>query len=257
MGVNPEDQTEPQSVSALLHKLKSPLTIFKGYGEMALTRWDTMDDAKKRELVVKMMAAADSLERAIEYDMAAITGARNLSADATPEPIERFTVVLSKIVADLTPSFPNLTFSCDGCDAIPVLDPRVFAVLVHHLVENAYTYGHPDRTILVELFCGRPGFVGVGVTNAGDDSSPQVGSEVFERGVTSGRGNGLGLWIVKNYLLEMGGEVSVQQLSDGLDRFTFFFNGSATTERGSQNEEAASAYRGRQCRDSAACPVDS
>jgi signal transduction histidine kinase len=130
--------------------------------------------------------------------------------------------LISSVVADLD----HLGAARVRVSAAPGLwawaDPDRLAQVLTNLVRNALQYSPPTAPVTVAASVG-PGTVQVAVDDHGPgiapDKLPQLFDRFGEHPATDTAGLGVGLWIVRELLTAMGGNVWVEQGADGGSSF--------------------------------------
>lgn len=196
-------------VSTVSHELRSPLTSVKGYVSLMLSRWDRIDDAKKREMLEQVHHDADRVTRLVTelLDISRLETGRLV--------LQRQMVDLgqlaSSVVDKVAMSYPRLECTVSiagGTEAYA--DPDKIEQVLTNLVENAAKYGDP---VGMEVTGGREGDVlRVSVTDRGDgipaEDLPRVFTKFFRRDHGRPTGTGLGLWISRGLVEAHGGELT-------------------------------------------------
>ncbi|WP_436796159.1 ATP-binding protein [Actinospongicola halichondriae] len=196
-------------VSTVSHELRSPLTSVKGYVSLMLSRWDRIDDAKKREMLEQVHHDADRVTRLVTelLDISRLETGRLV--------LQRQMVDLgqlaSTVVAKVAMSYPALDCSVSittGSDAYA--DPDKIEQVLTNLVENAAKYGDPTG---MEITGGLEGdHFRISVTDRGDgipaDDLPRVFTKFFRRDHGRPTGTGLGLWISRGLVEAHDGELT-------------------------------------------------
>ncbi len=132
------------------------------------------------------------------------------------EPGRLVPVNLDAVIREEVAGFPDAAIRYAGTP-VSVLADSLLPVIVTNLVGNAVKFGGPDATVTVRVEeRGRDVLVSV------EDTGPGVPDEVkerlftrFERGRASGRGQGLGLFIVRTLVTRYGGRVWVDDRVPG------------------------------------------
>ncbi len=148
----------------------------------------------------------DSIRRSTEIlkNVAAIRRIHQESASLSP-------VDLAAVIQDEIGAFPAASIRYDGRPALVCAD-GLLSMVFTNLIGNAVKFGGPDVriTIRVEELNGE-------VLVSVEDTGPGVPDEVkgvlfrrFERGIAKGKGEGLGLYIVRTLVERYGGRVRVE-----------------------------------------------
>lgn len=192
------------------HELRSPLTSIKGYTSVLLSRWDDIEDERKRALLEQIRDDADRVTRLITellYVSRLETG--QLVLQCRPVDIEQ----LARAVIE------KLSFTCPELDCTVALpgdfpevpaDPDKVEQVLTNLVENAAKYGsvHGMRVSGTVL----DGAVAVEVTDTGAGipaaDLPRVFDKFFRGDTATPTGIGLGLWISRGLVEAHGGRLT-------------------------------------------------
>lgn len=216
------EHTQGLFVGAMVHELKTPLTIIRGYGETMIKHWERLEDYKKRDYVERMIAGTVTLDQTIENDLKIIRhDAEGWKSECILIP--NINQQVESIVNNMTVKFPLEFWESEVTSAVSA-DARVLQIILEHLIENAHTHGFKDRPIVVTVLEHRRS-VEISITSWGTTVDRlRLTNECFNRGSRgkASSGSGLGLWIVKNYARSMGSEVSVNQVDRGGERKTTF-----------------------------------
>jgi signal transduction histidine kinase len=198
------------------HRLKTALAVITGWAGTLVDRWDQLDDDRKREGLSIIRKAAEGMA----------DQARQLLSDARAE-IRLLDLVpvrldLREVLDVNVATFEGLSQShrishttARDVDVIVEVDPAALQQVLGHLLENAVKYSpmasavtvaarRDAEHVLIEV-CDE----GIGVPNDIDVFAP------FQRGDTATEGAGLGLYIVRNLVRTMGGEVTAAPNTGG------------------------------------------
>jgi signal transduction histidine kinase len=191
------------------HRLKTALAVINGWATTLEERWENLDDDRRRQGV--------SVIRRTSSGMA--DDARRLLDDARAE---MFLLDLAPVAIDLRDVLEVNVAMLEGLsqthaiahatppdvDVIVQVDPGALQQILGHLLENAVKYSPDGTTVTV---AARRDDVGVliDVTDAGVGLPSDIDVFApFERGDTETEGAGLGLYIVRNLVRAMGGEIT-------------------------------------------------
>ncbi len=208
------------------HDLRTPLTSIRGYAEAIADGAVEGKDARIRAADV-----ISSESRRLERLVADLLDLARLDAhqfSLHPAPVDARSVVRDAVEA-FGPAAAELglALDVDAGDAVPVVtDAQRLAQIVANLVENALKFATTRVAVGVEANGGR---VVLHVDDDGAGIAPADLPRVFERLYTSrtvpGRtlGTGIGLAIVHELAVAMGGDARVEPLDNVGTRFVVTF----------------------------------
>lgn len=192
------------------HDLQSPLASIKGLINVA--RYDT-EDKKTFVYFDKMTERVNSLEGFIK-DI--IDYSKNARTELREEPID-----FTQLVSDVTENLKYLEGAKDiqfrrniNVDHIVIADKGRISVILSNLVANAIKYHDhkkPERWIDISV-SNSNNSLKLKVTDNGSGIGAEHQSRIFEmfyRGTLQSTGSGLGLYIVKQAVERMQGQITV------------------------------------------------
>ena len=203
-------------VASVSHELRTPLTAILGYAEILEARWAQLDDTHRLEQVRKIVQAANRQQRVVE-DLLLLS--RLEGRALAPAPARVGLVDLVRQARDeVQASYADQHIEFDErCDVHVLADPgRTLRVLVN-LLDNAAKYSPVGCPIAVTCAVED----GMGVVRIRDYGSgvPAPGRErLFTRfgrvagsHTRAGRvGTGLGLYLSRRLMEEMGGDLDLE-----------------------------------------------
>ena len=217
------DLAKSETISAVSHELRSPLTSVKGFTSTLLNKWDRLDDETKKHLLFTIDTDADRVTRLIGelLDVSRLEAGR-LYLHRQMVPVSQ---VARRVVERVAPLSSKHTLEAVFPDVFPDVyaDPDKVQQVLTNLVENAVKYtdgGHVRVT-------GSPVDAGVQVTvsDEGEGIPPehrhQVFNKFFRRIGGSPTGTGLGLYISKGLVEAHGGRIWVEEAPGGGALFAF------------------------------------
>jgi signal transduction histidine kinase len=214
-----EDRLRSQTllIAEAEHRLKTALAVIAGWAATIEERWDQLDDARRREGVAVIRKTADGMAEQ----------ARQLLHDARAEmrllDLAPVRLDLREVLGVNVATFEGLSQShriehatAPDADVTVSVDPAALQQVLGHLLENAVKYSPVATTVSVAARRDDEDAVvieivdeGVGVPIDIDVFAP------FQRGSTATEGAGLGLYIVRNLVRAMGGEVTAARNASG------------------------------------------
>jgi signal transduction histidine kinase len=212
---------QQQFTTMAAHELRTPITALLG-SLATLERLLTPVGLQPQELALLTASSrqARRLARLVE-DFMVVAKETSGGISVTPARVE-IEQLIKSVVADLD----HLGADRVRVSAAPGLwawaDPDRLAQVLTNLVRNALQYSPPTAPVAVVASSG-PGTVQVAVDDHGPGIAPDKLPELFDRfgehpaGDTAGLG--VGLWVVRELLTAMGGNVWVEHNADGGSSF--------------------------------------
>jgi signal transduction histidine kinase len=214
-------------VSAVSHELKTPLTSIRMYGEMLKAGW--ADEAKKQTYYDYIHGESERLSRLIEnvLQLARLNRSSQRFDMKRVAVAELIDVVRSKVGTQVERSGFALVIRNDApADAALLIDPDCFTQIVINLVDNALKFsGTADRKA-VEIASRREsgGRVLFTVRDFGPGIPKGQMKKIFELFYRPENeltretvGTGIGLALVRELTMAMGGRVDVRNCEPGAE----------------------------------------
>jgi phosphoserine phosphatase RsbU/P len=222
--------TQGRTHATLGHELRSPLTAIQSYSSLLLDGLFGPLTDRQRESVARIRMSGYHLLGIVEsmLDAARINaGVMQLTLRTV-----RVTDVLAEAVQMLQPraSEKDQEVRTSGGEELEVLaDPTRLRQVFVNLIGNAIQYSPADAVIRVESSAveraGAP-FAVVRIMDTGPGMSPELLDGIFQpyhRGMEGAEGGlGLGLYISRELVRQMGGEIEAQSESGAGSTFTAF-----------------------------------
>lgn len=184
------------------HELRTPLTTL---GLVAGPR--RRDPAAAERALAEVRVLGARMERIVA---GLLVRSRIRAGTATAE---RVRLLLDQLVESVAEEFGGAAvLELRTEPTVVVGDPELLALAVRNLIENAITHGalDPRAPVLVQVAGGQ-----VLVRDHGPGPEPGVSSDPFGRGVSGGRGSGIGLALVA-WIAELhGGVASLEPAAGG------------------------------------------
>lgn len=203
-------------ISTISHELRTPLTSIRGFSQTMLSSWDKLDDESKRKFLNIIVEQSNRLINLVE-NMLSVTKLQNskdnfIYKEVSIKPvIETITTIIKNQYKD-----KNFTIDIDK-NVPPILaDKDKFQQIMTNLIENAAKYGDDNTTITVKANINKD-MVSIKVTNQGIEIPKEDYEKIFTKFsridnplTRKVQGSGLGLYITKNLVEKMQGQISVQ-----------------------------------------------
>ena len=203
------------------HRLKTRMAVISAWSATLDDRWDDLSEPLKREGIGVIRRSASELARQAAQ-LLANARAGLVVLDLRPRP-----TLVRPILDDLARSFsrvaPDHTVLVEVDAALRVeADPEALTHALEHLVENALAYSERGTTVTLRAAAGDIGTVSIEVVDEGLGIPEGDLFAAFSRGDTSTgtNGSGLGLYIVRNLVEGMGGDVAASRNRSGGSTFT-------------------------------------
>ena len=224
------------------HDLRSPLSTISTGIQVLSMQFQNLGAAPPRTVELVRSAAARMEHLLNDLDDYWITEFRGVLA-VEPQRVD-VRDICDEVVRALQVTYPGRTLDLKRGDGFgATVDPMRIRQLLTNLLNNAITYGAPDRPVLVAVSRVTGGFV-ITVSNEGtpipEQSIPTL-FEPFQRGPPTGgarqRGHkGLGLFIVQQIVRAHEGKISVES-TPGRTCFTVFIPTSPSAGGGDANAQ--------------------
>jgi len=235
------DRVKSDFVATVSHELRTPLTSILGFSKTLLRTDASFSDASRRSFLLEIVREGERLARLIE-DVLSVSRieAGKLRLDLKPVDAGPTIGQVIKNMARLT-SIHTFVINVPEDLSTVNADPDKFYQIVLNLVVNAIKYS-PDGGPITVTAVERDGRVRFEVADEGVGISPEHLPHVFERfyraarGKGAAAGTGLGLYVSKSLVEQMGGRIWVESEVEKGSRF-FFELPAAGEER--TGEEAA------------------
>lgn len=214
------DRLKSEFLAMVSHELRTPLTAVKGFVDTVLLHWESLDDARRRDLLRRASGNADELARLIGQ----LLDFSRIDADMIEVRLQDCALrdLVDGILDDVAPVLSAHTIDVGiARDLSVVADPEAFSHILVNLLSNAVKFS--PKGSRVEIEARREGDeVVVTVTDHGAGIAAEEQQRIFERFYQSSvpalsrRGTGIGLAIVKRFVDLHGGRVWVDsELGEG------------------------------------------
>ena len=202
---------QDEFIATVSHELRTPLTSIRGFSQTLLNSWDKIDDSNKKKFIKIIEDQSNRLIHLVENvlsvskmnageDVLKKIDVNNIIKQIIPMFIEQYKTKIFKLI--LAPSLPPSR-----------LDEDKFQQIMTNLIDNAAKYSVNGKTVTI-ITGLEENFIFIKVKDEGVGIKKEDYDKVFkkfsrlENHLTSTtQGNGLGLYITKQLVEKMNGEV--------------------------------------------------
>jgi signal transduction histidine kinase len=235
LGLKRLEELKNEFVYVAAHELRSPVTAIKGYLELVFDGNGGTLTPEMEHLLSPVRRSNDRLVNLVnDLLQVARSEAGKLEITSTPSEI---TKEVSAILDEVRPLAQkrNITILYSPQEKIPLVDINTgsFKEIIMNFVSNAIKYGNDDGTVTVTHEI-QDNMISTSIADNGRGMSEEDQKHLFEKFFRAGdvkktsiEGTGLGLFITKELVEKMGGELRVtSKLGEGTT-FTVLFKQSA------------------------------
>lgn len=210
------DKDYEDFISTVSHELRTPLTSIRGFSQTMLASWDKLDDESKKKFLNIIVEQSNRLINLVE-NMLSVTKLQNSKENLIYKELQIKPVIemISSIVKN---QYKDKKINIEIPNTTPTIlaDKDKFQQIMTNLIENAAKYGDDNTTITVKANINKD-MVSIKVTNQGIEIPKEDYEKIFTKFsridnplTRKVQGSGLGLYITKNLVEKMQGQISVQ-----------------------------------------------
>ena len=209
-------------IAVMSHELRTPVTSIFATASLLIKQ------PARQDLVELLGGLEEDSERLLRIvdDLVVLSGAARGVVRLTLEPL-LVQHVIADVVASVRRRYPDVTIEVESQTPVPVVmaDTTALTQVLHNILTNAAKYAGPDGPITVT--CRERGAV---VEVLISDSGPGPGPEperlfsLFYRGPATrhlASGTGIGLYVVRELVQAMGGDIAAEARPEGGAAFRF------------------------------------
>ncbi len=216
-------------ISTVSHELRTPLTSIRGFSQTILASWDKLDDDSKKKFIKIIEEQSQRLIHLIE-SMLAVTKLKSEKivyneVDVIP--------VINQTISIIKLQYPEQKFEFTHSKNLPKIfvDKDKFSQIITNLIENSAKYSSGENSTAINAISVEND-VEIKITNTGIGIDKSDYEKIFTKFsridnplTRKVQGSGLGLYITKNLVEKMEGEISVDSVpknnSSGMSEITF------------------------------------
>ena len=203
---------QDEFIATVSHELRTPLTSIRGFSQTLLASWDKIDDENKKKFIKIIEEQSNRLIHLVEN----VLSVSKMNAGC--EVLKKVDVneVIKRIIPMFTEQYKTRKFVQKLNSNLPParLDEDKFQQILTNLIDNAAKYSTDGKTVTISTELVE-NFVEIKITDEGVGIKKEDFDKVFkkfsrlENHLTSTtQGNGLGLYITKQLVENMGGQIS-------------------------------------------------
>ena len=203
---------QDEFIATVSHELRTPLTSIRGFSQTLLASWDKIDDENKKKFIKIIEDQSNRLIHLVENVLSVS------KMNASSEVLKKVDVneVIKRIIPMFTEQYKTRKFVQKLNSNLPParLDEDKFQQILTNLIDNAAKYSTDGKTVTISTELVE-NFVEIKITDEGVGIKQEDFDKVFkkfsrlENHLTSTtQGNGLGLYITKQLVENMGGQIS-------------------------------------------------
>lgn len=203
---------QDEFIATVSHELRTPLTSIRGFSQTLLASWDKIDDENKKKFIKIIEDQSNRLIHLVENVLSVS------KMNASCEVLKKVDVneVIKRIIPMFTEQYKTRKFVQKLNSNLPParLDEDKFQQILTNLIDNAAKYSTDGKTVTISTELVE-NFVEMKITDEGVGIKKEDFDKVFkkfsrlENHLTSTtQGNGLGLYITKQLVENMGGQIS-------------------------------------------------
>lgn len=209
------EQNYEDFISTVSHELRTPLTSIRGFSQTMLASWDRLDDESKKKFIKIIEEQSNRLIHLVE-NMLTVTKLQKSNNhlvfnETDIKPTIEQTVM---IVKNQYPTH-NFNVKYDGILPKIFVDKDKFQQIMTNLIENSAKYSYENSVTTISA-TPQNNNVEISVTNIGIGIDEKDYDKIFTKFsridnplTRKVQGSGLGLYITKNLVEKMDGEISV------------------------------------------------
>ena len=234
------DDDRAEFLAIVGHELRTPLTVLKGFVETLAGRWDKLTDEQRQSVVERLLPQSRRLNRVVDRLLTAADIQAGAVVRPAMEPIG-LQEALERVADRFAPLAPLHRFEVDAEPGVAALaDRKELDRVLEQLVDNAVRFSPSGGTVrLGAQRCKRKVEISVEDEGVGLPSTSRKIFDAFVQGedvdnrVHAEGGVGVGLFIVRSLLADMGGSARAERRSpEPGARLVVTLRSARLTERG-------------------------
>lgn len=219
---------QDEFISTVSHEMRTPLTSIRGFSQTLLSSWDKIDEESKKRFVKIIEEQSNRLINLVEN----ILTVSKINAD---KPIFKgvdINASIEKVIQMVSLKYKEHQIETKFNLHLPLvkLDEEKFQQIMTNLIENACKYSEPEKPICIKTDFSKTDKALIQVEDNGVGIKSEDYDKIFEKFIrlenhltSKAQGNGLGLFITKNLVEMMDGEITVLSVFGKGSKFSVEF----------------------------------
>ncbi len=213
---------QEEFISTVSHELRTPLTSIRGFSQTLLNSWDKIDEDSKKKFITIIEEQSNRLINLVEN----ILTVSKINYDRPIfKPVDANNSI-EKVVQLLRQKYKNHNIEQRLNKHLPPvrLDEEKFQQIMMNLIDNACKYSEEGKTVVISTSFADSENVLIKVQDEGVGIKQEDFDKIFEKFIrlenhltSKTQGNGLGLYITKNLVEAMNGQIGVNFQNVGIE----------------------------------------
>ena len=206
-------------VSTVSHELRTPLTSIRGFADTMLSSFDRLDKNQIQKFLNIIKEQSNRLIKLVE-NLLSVSKIQVEQSNFVYKSINPKSQI-EKVLDVIKNQYPSHAFEIKCAQDVQniLADENKFQQIMINLLDNAakYSYERGAVTVYISNSAQKENFVSIKVEDHGVGINPENMSKIFEKFARienhltrKTQGSGLGLYIVKNLIEKMGGQIFVE-----------------------------------------------
>lgn len=231
------EQAHIDFISTVSHELRTPLTSIRGFADTLLTSYDRLTPEQRKKFLLIIKEQSNRLINLVEN----LLTVSKMQSDKELMIYKKVDVIpfIESAVQMMRSQYKNYNYICTYGKNLPqiLVDTDKFQQILLNLIDNASKYSPEGSNVCIDVsqnFNENTLIIkvidhGIGISSGDIGKIFNKFSRVDSPLTRKIQGNGLGLYITKNLVEKMGGEISVQS-SDKGSEFSVIFKAAAADD---------------------------
>lgn len=209
-------------ISTVSHELRTPLTSIRGFADTMLMSFDKLDKTQIQKFLTIIKEQSNRLIKLVE-NLLSISKIQVQHSNLVFKSVNAKSQI--EQVADILKNqHPTHPFEIKCAADVPniLVDESKFQQIMINLMDNAAKYSYEKGVVTIEISnANKENFVSIKVKDHGVGIEPENLGRIFEKFTRienhltrKTQGSGLGLYIVKDLIEKMGGQIFVESSTE-------------------------------------------